>query len=59
MSALHDLWGALYESAYGSYPVWFNLGTMVPAATVSYLGLINTSVGYGVVASDAVDRSYW
>ncbi|MGH7240459.1 MAG: hypothetical protein ACREHG_10425 [Candidatus Saccharimonadales bacterium] len=58
VSALHDVWGAMFERMFNnSYPAWFKYGTMLPAAGLSYAGLMNTPIGYGIMAAD-VNRNY-
>ncbi|HET7569447.1 MAG TPA: hypothetical protein VFK96_02560 [Gammaproteobacteria bacterium] len=52
-STVHDIWDAMYEQTFQlseNAPEWFNISTMLPAAAVTYAGLINTPVGAGIVA---------
>jgi RHS repeat-associated protein len=53
VSSLHDVWQGMYEQALSLHtyaPQWYNIGTMLPAAGVTYTGLVNTSIGSGIIA---------
>lgn len=50
LAILHDVLGDMFVAATNSYPLWYNIGTMLPAATFAYSALLNTPIGYGVVA---------
>ncbi|MGH8428472.1 MAG: hypothetical protein ACRES7_10925 [Gammaproteobacteria bacterium] len=41
------------------YYAFMSIPTMLPAAAFTYAGLINTPIGYGLIASDRYDNSYW
>ncbi|MGI0134305.1 MAG: hypothetical protein ACREBW_05050, partial [Candidatus Micrarchaeaceae archaeon] len=49
LSALHDTW-------LDFLPSWTSIPLMLPAAGVSYLGLVNTPIGSALIGSDIANR---
>jgi hypothetical protein len=47
-ATIHDIWGDMYISAYGGYPLWFNVATYVPAYTLSSAAVIASPAGAAV-----------
>lgn len=51
LATLHDVLADTFVASTNSFPLWYNIGTMLPAAAFTYSALLNTSIGYGIVAS--------
>lgn len=59
VSDMHDWINAVTERQFnlGATPEWFNYATMPAAAAVTYAGLINTSIGVGMVAGSVYSHN--
>lgn len=50
-ATIHDIWGDMYEAAYGGYPTWFKIGTYIPAYTLGVTASLDTTMGAAMAAS--------